>query len=103
MNRVFINESANRVSDIQTRRAHGLGSFLVDGILKVRELSGNPGAAGSVVWRDNFTGEIIDTVAFTEGAGASGTISKIPYNYTLETTGLVNGAIIDAGIDGDAP
>ncbi len=101
MKMVFRNAATNAVSGIQTRTARGLASFLVDGVLKVKELSELAGAAATVTWYDNFTGEQVDQVAITSGGGLSGVVAKVPYHYRLEITGLVNGAIIDAGIDGD--
>lgn len=101
MRKVFINQAVNAVSPVQTRRARGLASFLVDGILKWNELSGNVGATAQLTWKDAFTGETVETLTVTEGTGGSGAVFKVPYHYTLEISAIAAGAIIDAAIDGD--
>lgn len=101
MRTVFRNAISNQTSDVQTRRARSLGSFLVDGVLRVKELSNGVGAAATVEWHNAFTGELVDSVTVGQNQGLSGNLVKVPYQYTLTISGLVNGAVISAGIDGD--
>lgn len=101
MKRIFTNAIADQTSPIQTRKARGLASFLVDGILKVKEKSNLVGAAATVTIYDDFTGEQVAAVTVSQNQGLSSSVFKVPYTYTAEISGLVNSAIIDAGIDGD--
>ena len=98
--RILFENQTGAETRLFVRGARQLGWVLPRGILKWYNSEGTSGASITLV--DNFTKEEVfsGTISASDG-GNSGEIN-IPYDYTVEISGITGSPIIKVGMDGDA-